>query len=330
MLRESKYTERSFQLLRFMIASFTLSRVVGASLLWLLCCFLASAQERTVAVTFDDLPAVGTSDPAEAGSINRAILDCLARHHTPATAFVIEKKVQDIGNAPSIEILTQWVRRGHDLGNHSYSHADFDEMNVEQAEREIVLGGKSITEVLKSFGKTPHYFRFPMNHTGDTRAKHDAAGAFLAQHGYTLATSTIENEDYVFNATYLRMLARKDTESAKRLRSEYLAYTKAEIDFYRALNTQVFGYEPPQVMLLHANRLNAEMLEAVLRLFEEEHYSFVKLDRAQADPAFRTPDTFISPQGPMWGYRWAAERGVKVVGSSETEPPAWILEYGKP
>ena len=312
-----------------MLADISLRHVVGAAFLCLPCCLPVSAQKHTVAVTFDDLPAVGTSDPAEAGSINRAILDCLARHHTPATAFVIEKSVQDIGDAPSKEILTQWVRRGHDLGNHSYSHADFDEMTVEQAEQEIVLGGKSITEVLRTFGKTPHYFRFPMNHTGDTRAKHDAASAFLAERGYKLAASTVENEDYVFNGAYLRMLERKDRESAKRLRSEYLAYTKAEIDFYRALNTQVFGYEPPQVMLLHANRLNAEMLDAVLRLFEERHYSFVTLDRAQADPAFNTPDTFISPHGPMWGYRWAAERGVKVNGSSETEPPAWISDYGK-
>jgi hypothetical protein len=31
----------------------------------------------------------------------------------------------------------------------------------------------------------------------------------------------------------------------------------------------------------------------------------------------------------MWGYRWAAERGVKVNGRLEPEPPEWIVNYGK-
>jgi hypothetical protein len=30
----------------------------------------------------------------------------------------------------------------------------------------------------------------------------------------------------------------------------------------------------------------------------------------------------------MWGYRWARERGVKVDGSLEPEPPKWITDYG--
>jgi hypothetical protein len=39
-----------------------------------------------------------------------------------------------------------------------------------------------------------------------------------------------------------------------------------EIDYYAVLHRQVFGREIPQVMLLHANRLNAAVLEDVLRL----------------------------------------------------------------
>jgi hypothetical protein len=31
----------------------------------------------------------------------------------------------------------------------------------------------------------------------------------------------------------------------------------------------------------------------------------------------------------MWGYRWAQELKVKVNGNLETEPPKWVLEYGK-
>jgi len=31
----------------------------------------------------------------------------------------------------------------------------------------------------------------------------------------------------------------------------------------------------------------------------------------------------------MWGYRWAKELDIKVDGSLESEPPAWIAQYGK-
>jgi len=31
----------------------------------------------------------------------------------------------------------------------------------------------------------------------------------------------------------------------------------------------------------------------------------------------------------MWAYRWAKERGIKVDGSKEPEPPAWVASYGK-
>jgi hypothetical protein len=86
------------------------------------------AQSQTVALTFDDLPAAGTKDPAEAESFNRAILDSLAMLHAPAIGFVNEKKVMELG---SKEALEQWVRRGFDPGNHTLSHADLNNLTGE-------------------------------------------------------------------------------------------------------------------------------------------------------------------------------------------------------
>ena len=60
------------------------------------------------------------------------------------------------------------------------------------------------------------------------------------------------------------------------------------------------------------------------------HYRFVTLDEAQSDAAYKTPDTFATPYGWMWGYRWAKELNVKVDGSQEPEVPAWVTAYGNP
>jgi peptidoglycan/xylan/chitin deacetylase (PgdA/CDA1 family) len=283
------------------------------------------AQPRAVAITVDDLPYVRgpatTDDLALAESVNARLLAAFRKHHVPVTGFVIQKRVDDLGALGQC-ILQQWTAQGLELGNHTYSHPDINALSVAQIKEEIVRGEASL-------GPKPAFFRFPMNHTGDTKEKHDAVATFLGTRGYSLATCTIDNSDYIFNDAYVRILAANDAALAEKLRREYLAYTAAEIDYYAALHKQVFGYEPPQVMLLHTNRLNADVIDSVLEIFEKKPYRFVSLAMAQSDDAYRTPDTFITKFGPMWGYRWAAERGVKVNGALEPDPPAWVAKYGR-
>jgi peptidoglycan/xylan/chitin deacetylase (PgdA/CDA1 family) len=290
------------------------------------CTCAAQAQQRTVALTFDDLPAAGTSSAADARAFNLSILDSLNWHHAPAIGFVIERRVQELAGE---ELLDEWVKRGYDLGNHSLSHIEMNDLTTHQVEQEIIGGEGAFVRALAKASKKPRYFRFPENHTGDTREKHDSVAAFLAERGYRPAPCTIDNEDYRFNVAYLKMLANKDQASAARLRAEYLAYTSTEIDYYAGVHRQIFGREIPQVMLLHVNKLNAEMIDSVLALFAQKQYRFVSLDRALADPAYSIPDQFVTKEGWMWAYRWAKELGVRVNGSAETEPPDWIVHYGK-
>jgi len=295
------------------------------------------AQDRTVAITVDDLPyADGTNadlniaDVSTAEMINRKLLAAFRNRHVPVTGFVIQKRVESLGPTSGLTILKQWIAGGFDLGNHTYSHSDMNSLSTEQIEKEIVQGETTIAPLMKEVRKKIVFFRFPMNHTGDTKSKHDDIATYLAKRGYELATCTIDTSDFLFNNAYTRMLIKHDDTAAQKLRLEYLAYTKAEIDYYAALNRQVLGYEPPQVMVLHDNRLNGAVIDEILTLFEEKDYRFVSLDVAQSDPAYRLPNTYITKFGPMWGYRWAKELSVKVNGNVEPEPPKWILDYGKP
>jgi peptidoglycan/xylan/chitin deacetylase (PgdA/CDA1 family) len=291
----------------------------------------------TVALTFDDLPAAGTKNPNEDNSVttadiramNKAIIAVLKRHHAPAIGFVNERGVSEgPDTAQRRQVLQSWVAAGFDLGNHTYSHMDLSRSSPEAFERDVEMGEASIRPLMRAAGKPLQYFRFPQNHTGDTKEKHEAIARFLAQRGYKLATCTIDNEDFEFEAAYRLSLARGDDETARKLKAAYLAYTSSEIDYYAGLHKQIFGREIPQVMLLHVNRLNSALLEDILAAFEQRGYRFVELADAQSDPAFATPDTFVTAWGPMWGYRWAHVLGVKVDGSKESEPPTWVAQYG--
>lgn len=294
----------------------------------------ASAQNRLVAVTVDDLPyaagdsrALSPSDASTAAAVNRTLVAALRQHHVPVTGFVVQQLVEQLGVPAGTRILADWTGGALDLGNHTYSHPDINDLSIAQIDSEIIGGEASIVPLMREAGKRPEFFRFPMNHTGDTRERHDQIAAFLARRGYRLAPCTIDNSDYLFNRAYVRMLAAHDA-AAERLRLEYVSFTSAVIDYYADLDRQVLGYEPPAIMLLHDNRLNADVINEVLALFERKHYRFVSLEDALADSVYRTPDTYVTKYGPMWGYRWAAERGVKVDGRREPVPPDWILRAG--
>ena len=287
-------------------------------------------------MTVDDLPfAPGISaSAAEHGAevknaerVNETILHAFTRRHVPATGFVIEQRAEALGLPVSRRILKQWTRPGFDLGNHLYSHADVNTLSVDQIEQEIMRGEASFAPLLTNIGRNPQFLRFPHNHTGDTKEKHDAIAAFMAAHGYRLAPCTIDNTDYTFNVAYALALSHHDGQTAAKVKADYIMYTGAEIDSYSALDKQVLEYEAPHIMLLHDSPLNAAAIQDVLALFEQRGYLFVTLAEALRDPAYAIPETYITKYGPMWGYRWAQEKHMKVDGHNEPDPPGWINRY---
>ena len=294
-----------------------------------------SAQTRTVALTVDDLPYV-SADPTHpapavvssaAAKANRRLLAAFHHQHIPVTGFVNQKWVDE--TASGAGILQAWIAAGLDLGNHTYSHPDFNDHTIEEFEQEVTRGEVGLVPLMRAAGRTGTFFRFPFNHSGDTQEKHDAAAHFLADRGYRQAPCTIETSDYLFNQAYGGMLANHDRAAAARLRADYLAFTAAQIDYFDKLNRQVLGYDAPQIMLIHDNQLNADVIDKLVKIFRDKQYGFVTLTEAEADPAYQAPDTFVTKYGPMWAYRWARERNVMVNGRLEPDPPKWITEYSQ-
>lgn len=288
--------------------------------------------EGILTITFDDLPYVsGLGSGANGISAlesNRRILGILKRHRVPAVGFVNEKHVEDLGTAGR-QILEEWIGQGFDLANHTYSHADFNRLTVDQFEQEVINGENTFLPLMQHAGRERKFFRFPFNHTGDTKEKHDTMAAFLVGRGYELATCTIDTSDYLFNRAYVFAATNRDETTTARVRAEYLRYSAAEIDYYGGLNKQVIGVEPPEVMLLHDNLLNSEVLNEILGVIEAGGYRFVPLHKAQSNAAYKIADTYVTSYGPMWGYRWAAERKVKVNGRLEPEVPGWVTRYNE-
>ncbi|KQV29319.1 hypothetical protein ASC97_23575 [Rhizobium sp. Root1203] len=318
-------------------------RCFAVGLIGLLVCSPVNAQAlvaksttagRSVAITFDDLPYVHASEPGaedapdRAVAANHAILAALARYRVPATGFVVEQRVRALG-LTGRDLLQPWNKGVLELGNHSFSHADSNTLDADAIRREIVGGEATIRPMAEAAGRALPFFRFPFNHVGDTIEKRRVIEALLTERSYRLAASTIDTSDYIFDQAYEHAFTRKDKAMRKRVEDAYVAYSRRQIAYYAELNRNVIGYEPPAIMLLHLNRLNAATMTRLLKLFREAGYRFVSLAEAQSDPAYAQSPRMATQFGPMWGYRWASERRVKVDGSREQEPPEWVAHYAK-
>ena len=301
----------------------------------LLGCFSFQSQppskpQRIMAVTIDDLPFATGGQPTYgpvAGQATAAILKTLKTHRAPAVGFVNEGQLHRGNNiAGRTALLKAWVDAGMTLGNHTYSHPDFNTRTIEQFEAEIAKGDVVTRQLMKSRAPYQLYFRHPMTHTGDTREKKEAIEQFLAARGYRVTPHTIENSDFIFNVGYARAAVAEDEVQLQRIRNAYLDFTLAATEFAENVAPKIFGRDIPQTLLIHANQLNADALDEMLRRFEVRGYHFVTLDAAMADAAYQTKDMLVSRHGPSWLWRWSQSLGLKIDFSKDPEPPKWAME----
>jgi len=282
-----------------------------------------------MAVTIDDLPYVSVNAPylPNAQRVTAEILRVLRQHHTPVVGFVNEERLTSGPERDArIDLLKQWVKMGAILGNHTFSHPDFNQLTIAEFEDEIVKGDRVTMQLMQSRRPYQFYFRHPMNHTGDTPEKKEAIEKFLAARGYKITPHTIENSDFIFNVPYADALHRKDPASAKRLRDAYLDFSIAATGFAETISPQIFAREVPQVLLIHANDINAGALDELLTRFESRGYRFVTLDEVMNDAAYQTKDTWVGKTGPTWLFRWARSQGLKISFAADPDPPSWVMD----
>ncbi|MFN7929665.1 MAG: polysaccharide deacetylase family protein [Blastocatellia bacterium] len=286
--------------------------------------------QRQMVITIDDLPYVAAGQSPylpHAQRATKAILQALQKHRVQAVGFVNEDKLQANGEVDArIALLQQWVDAGMILGNHTYSHADFNVLTAAQFEDEIIKGDVVTRRLMQARQPYPLYFRHPMTRTGNTLEKRDAVEAFLTARGYKVTPHTIENSDFIFNVPYARALRQKDAVMAKKLRDAYLDFTIAATTFAENITPQIFGRDIPQTLLIHTNDLNADCLEEMLQKFEQRGYRFITLDAAMKDAAYQTKVTGVYERGPTWLWRWMKSKGMNVSFKDDPEPPGWVMK----
>ena len=272
---------------------------------------LLAQSPRRVALTFDDLPANTMLGPDAYGGILMSLADGLARHGVEAIGFVNEGKLYDGDSlvGERVRLLDRWLARGLDLGNHGFGHLDLHATSLPRYLADIDRGGVITSELLAGRGRSVAYYRHPMLHTGRSIAVRDSVVAHLASRDLRVAPVTIDNQEWIFARAYERALACGAAPRAADVAARYLAYMDSITGYYEAQSRAIVGREIPQILLLHANRLNADHLDAVLDVYRRRGYRFVSLAEALADSAYERTDGYTGPAGITWLHRWALTEG---------------------
>jgi peptidoglycan/xylan/chitin deacetylase (PgdA/CDA1 family) len=208
------------------------------------------------------------------------------------------------------------------LGNHTYSHRDLNTMPLDEFQADVLRGEVVTRGLLARRGQKLRYFRHPFLHVGEELSKRRAFEVFLAKRGYTVAPVTMDNDDFVYAAAYARALGRGQTAVAERIADDYVRYMAEVASFFERTSQRVLGREIPQVLIVHANTLNADRFGAVAEALQRRGYRFIPLAEALKDPAYRLPDAFVGVPSNSWFNHWEVTAGRAPVPTPA--PPPWI------
>jgi len=289
-----------------------------------------SKPDRQVAVTIDDLPA-GMADRMPAADITAMttrLLTILRDQKVPVVGFVNEKKLFKLGEVDErIKALQMWLDYGFELGNHTYSHMSLNQRELKDWEDDVVQGETVIRTLLTPKKMPLRYFRHPYLDTGRDLATRRKAEEFLTQRGYRIAPITLDGWDWSFAGIYEDAKKRNDTEMQQRIVKDYLAYHDAVFAYAEQESARLVGYEPRQILLLHASNLEADHIGELLDLLRKRGYRFITLADALEDPAYSLPDTYVGEEGTGWIEHWAISQGKIPRGAPVF--PQWVIERSK-
>ena len=293
-------------------------------------CFAAPQPDRQVAITIDDLPAGAAYNMSgtEITDMTSRLLKILRDQKVPAVGFVNEKKLYKLGEVDErIKALSMWVDSGFELGNHTFSHASLNQVGLKAWEDEIVQGETVTRLLLAQHNMKLRYFRHPYLDTGRDLETRRQAEAFLVERGYRIAPVTLDAWDWMYARVYEDARKRGDTALEQQLVSSYLSYSDAVFAYAEQTSKELLGYEPRQIILLHANQLEADHLNDLLDVMRKRGYRFITLQDALSDQAYSVTDTYVGEEGTDWLDHWATTRGKPAMGHPEF--PQWVLDRDK-
>ncbi|STX28604.1 polysaccharide deacetylase [Legionella beliardensis] len=225
------------------------------------------AANREIALTIDDLPFVGNKKNFHLNMI----LSTLKEYAVPATGFIVAGDIQ----SSNWTMLQKFRDAGFGLGNHTVSHANLNKVNTEAYLEEIELADQLLLPILTE----PKYFRFPYLATGSGEKK-EKVMQYLVDNNYQIAPITIDSRDFLFNRKLVAVPEEARENYLNELKPQYLDFIWQQTLKAQERSRRAHNPDQAQILLIHANLLNAYTLPDIINLYKEHGFTFVSLQEA--------------------------------------------------
>lgn len=252
-----------------------------------------SFAQKQIALTIDDLPFVGEQQNFHLNMI----VEALKASEVPATGFIIASEV----TPKNVEALKKFRDAGLGLGNHTFHHTNLNKVKTNKYIQEIDEADKLLLPVLTE----PKFFRYPYLavSSGD---KKNTIEDFLYSKNYQIAPVTIDSKDFIFNQLLMSVQEKDRRTFLSALKDCYLQFIWEQTLQAEERNRKGNKPERTQILLIHANLLNAYVLPDIINLYKQNGYSFVSLEKAlktfpkQAEPIKVAETQPPSPPPSVW------------------------------
>lgn len=223
--------------------------------------------KRLISITIDDLPFVGEYRNFHLNMM----IETMTKQQVPATGFIIASEVRK----DNWEILRKFRDAGFSLGNHTLTHPNLSKLSSKEYTREIQESDAILEPVLTH----PKFFRYPYLSMSTGKKREDIL-CLLAQNDYQVAPISVDSKDFVFNQRLLAVPEMNRRAYLEELKPFYLDFIWQQT--LRAEEHNQYHHTPQQaqILLIHANLLNAYVLPDIINLYKEQGYTFVSLEDA--------------------------------------------------
>lgn len=250
----------------------------AAIVLSLLAWFTTALAQKQIAITIDDLPFVGNA--VTESNLRREqerflmMTQALIDHQVPATGFVITGSIEkDQG-----KLLEFFKEHGFQLANHTHTHKSLNQTSAAYYIADVDKADKILEPMI--VGKK--FFRYPYLAEG-TGAKKQEVIDFLTSKGYTIAPVTVDSKDFKFNSQLFGIAYRARPSQLPALKKRYLAFIWSATERAERKAEAKGIKDPKQILLLHANLLNAHAMGDIIQMYKDKGYTFITLEEALKD-----------------------------------------------
>ena len=271
----------------------------------------AQAQKR-IAFSFDDVPRQPGGFMTVEERTTRLIA-ALRRSGIRQAAFFVTPGHLERPWGPGGEArIAAYVRAGHVIANHSFSHPSLSQVGAEIYLADI----DRAAEWLRGRRGYRPWFRYPYLDEG-TRGQpdmsvRDAVRLGLGQRALLNGYVTVDSYDWYLDSLATRARAAGQTLDMDALRDLYVRTVVETAEWQDRLARETLRRQPVHVVLMHETDLEALFLPDAVRALRARGWRIATMDEAYRDPIARvTPDTRYLGGGRVTAIAAAAGRPVR-------------------